>query len=280
MSTGRAEWLEGTWAGGAVETVRRQNLSLVLSHLHRDGALSRADLTRRTGLNRSTVAALVGDLTGRGLVVVEEPPSSGSAGRPSPIRATGIPTSSRWRSTPRSKQLAVALVGMTGRVRAERRHRLYGPCSGPSRPLRRCPRCCLSWPPQSRPAGIVGAGVAVPGLVRAADGVVEWAPHLGWTDAPVADLFAEAIGLPVAVGNDATLGAIAEHLFGAGRGVSDLVYLNGGASGIGGGVVVQDRPLAGAGGFAGEFGHLLLPEREPPTRGRAGGQPRSAGGRA
>ena len=43
----------------AVETVRRQNLSLVLSHLHRDGALSRADLTRRTGLNRSTVAALV-----------------------------------------------------------------------------------------------------------------------------------------------------------------------------------------------------------------------------
>ena len=77
-------------------------------------------------------------------------------------------------------------------------------------------------------------------------------------------LFAEAIGLPVAVGNDATLGAIAEHLFGAGRGVSDLVYLNGGASGIGGGIVVEGRPLAGAGGFAGEFGHILLPAVSQP----------------
>ena len=50
------------------------------------------------------------------------------------------------------------------------------------------------------------------------------------------------------------LGAIAEHLFGAARGVDDVVYLNGGASGIGGGLIIGGVPVPGAGGYAGEFG--------------------------
>ena len=61
-------------------------------------------------------------------------------------------------------------------------------------------------------------------------------------------------GLPTVVGNDASLGAIAEHLYGAARGIDDVVYLNGGASGIGGGLIVHGMPVAGAGGYAGEFG--------------------------
>ncbi len=102
---------------------------------------------------------------------------------------------------------------------------------------------------------VVGIGVAVPGLVRQGDGLVRLAPHLGWTDAPIAALLEDALGIPAAADNDASLGALAEHLFGVGRGVDDLIYLNGGASGIGGGVIAAGRPLRGAGGYAGEFGH-------------------------
>jgi predicted NBD/HSP70 family sugar kinase len=105
---------------------------------------------------------------------------------------------------------------------------------------------------------IVGIGVAVPGLVRRGDGLVRLAPHLDWVDEPVADLLAAATGYPVVAGNDASLGANAESLFGAGRGVRDLIYLNGGASGIGGGVIVDGTPLRGVGGYAGEFGHTLV----------------------
>jgi len=90
--------------------------------------------------------------------------------------------------------------------------------------------------------------------VRASDGVVRHAPHLRWRDVPLRALVEEATGLPTAVDNDATLGAIAEHRFGAGVGVDHLVYLNGGASGIGGGVIVAGMPLGGASGYAGEFG--------------------------
>lgn len=72
---------------------------------------------------------------------------------------------------------------------------------------------------------------------------------------PLAALIQQSTGIRTALDNDATLGALAEHLFGAGRGVDELVYLNGGASGIGGGLVIHGRAALGASGYAGEFGH-------------------------
>ena len=94
----------------------------------------------------------------------------------------------------------------------------------------------------------------MPGLVRASDGLVRNAPHLQWPTPPCATSSPTATGLPTVVGNDATLGALAEHLFGAARGIDDVVYLNGGASGIGGGLIVGGQTVAGSGGYAGEFG--------------------------
>ena len=84
------------------------------------------------------------------------------------------------------------------------------------------------------------------------------APHLGWQDEPLAELLAAATGFPVFAANDASLGARAELLFGAGRGKSDLIYLNGGASGIGGGIIAGGVSIGGAGGYAGEFGHIRV----------------------
>ena len=101
---------------------------------------------------------------------------------------------------------------------------------------------------------IVGVGVAVPGLVRAEDGVVRLAPHLGWHDAPLASTLANATGLPVSAANDASLGSLAESVFGAGRDESDLVYINGGASGVGGGLLASGRPLGGMAGMRAKSG--------------------------
>jgi predicted NBD/HSP70 family sugar kinase len=105
---------------------------------------------------------------------------------------------------------------------------------------------------------VTGIGVAVPGLVRESDGVVRLAPHLEWADEPFADELTAATGFPVHAANDARLGANAERLYGAGRGATDLVYLNGGASGIGAGVIVGGVPLTGVSGYAGEIGHTLV----------------------
>jgi len=102
---------------------------------------------------------------------------------------------------------------------------------------------------------INGIGVAVPGLVRTLDGLVRNAPHLQWREEPLGRALADITSLPVHVANDAQLGALAERDYGAGRGVSHFVYLNGGASGIGGAIVAGGELLGGAHGYAGELGH-------------------------
>ncbi len=107
---------------------------------------------------------------------------------------------------------------------------------------------------EERPAAV---GVGVPGPVN--DGVVMVAPNLsGWTEpVAVAERLTRALDRPVAVGNDANLGAVGEWVAGAGRGSNHLlgVWLG---TGVGGGLVLNGQPHDGAFGGAGEFGHMVV----------------------
>jgi predicted NBD/HSP70 family sugar kinase len=242
----------GSRAGGAE---RRRNLALVLQRVHLSAA-TRSELTRESGLNRSTVGALVADLASRGLVVEDEPAAAGQVGRPSPVvRAGSAPVAIAI--NPEVDAVTVALVRLGGDVVAVERAP-FAATPTVDETVRAGTAAVQHLLQQHASRRPVGAGLAVPGVVRTADGTVRLAPHLGWRDVPLAALFAEALGLPVAAANDAALGARAEGLFGAGRGVADLVFLNGGASGIGGGIVAGGVSLTGATGHAGEFGHMIL----------------------
>lgn len=237
----------------SIESVRRRNLARVLRLVHVDGPLSRAALTEATGLNRSTVADLVAELVDEGLVREHAPDPSRRVGRPSPVVAVH-PGVLAIAVNPEVDALTIAAVGLDRRIALRERIELDRLLT-PEETVALIGDRLDQW--RRGPladARLVGLGLAVPGLVRAADGIVRNAPHLQWIDAPLRALVSAATGLPAFVGNDANLGAIAEHLFGAGRGIDDIVYLNGGASGIGGGLIVHGMPVAGAGGYAGEFG--------------------------
>ncbi len=104
---------------------------------------------------------------------------------------------------------------------------------------------------------MVGVGVSVPGVVRRSDGLVHEAPNLHWTDVPLGDRLSAVFRLPVQVGNDAELGALAEHVRGAARTASDIVYISADV-GVGGGVISDGAPLRGAGGYIGEIGHMVV----------------------
>lgn len=240
-------------AGSRGDGMRRANLSLVLRTVHRDGPRSRAALTEATGLNRSTIADLVGELHRAGLVRERASEALGRVGRPSPI-VEPDPRVVAVAVNPEVDALDIGAVALDGAIVA--RERLDQPSLlTPERTAELVGIHLDRWRggvlAQAR---LIGVGVAVPGPVRATDGLVREAPHLGWTDAPLARLMTDATGLATHVANDAALGAVAEHLFGAARGARDVVYLNGGASGIGGAVIVGGIPLGGAGGYAGEFG--------------------------
>jgi predicted NBD/HSP70 family sugar kinase len=243
------------YSGGMKEPggVRQQNLARVLRLVHLSGPQSRAALTEATGLNRSTIADLVGELVTSGLVTERAPDPSRRVGRPSPVVAID-PRVVAIAVNPEVDAVELAAVRLdqtiAARTRVEVDHLL-----SPGETARLVGETIAGWrDDELRDARIAAVGVAVPGLVRTEDGLVRAAPHLQWTDAPLRELVEAGTGLPTAVGNDATLGALAEHLYGAARGVDDVVYLNGGASGIGGGLIVQGIPIHGARGYAGEFG--------------------------
>ena len=102
-------------SGGATDALRRSNLATVLGLVHRDGDLSRSDLTRLTGLNRSTVGDLVAELAGLGLVEVDEAPGGGRAGRPSPVVRVAENIAA-VAVNPEVDAVIVGLVGLGGRV--------------------------------------------------------------------------------------------------------------------------------------------------------------------
>lgn len=235
------------------EGVRQRNLARILRLVHLEGPLSRAALTESTNLNRSTIADLVAQLVREGLVQEHAPDRSRRVGRPSPIVAID-PRVVAIAVNPEVDALTIGAVGLDRGIPIRERIELDHLITPEETATIVAERIGAWRTGELADARIVAVGLAVPGLVRAADGLVRNAPHLNWTDAPIRDLVADATGLPTVVGNDASLGAIAEHLFGAARGIDDVVYLNGGASGIGGGLIVHGMPVAGAGGYAGEFG--------------------------
>ena len=242
------------------DDVRRHNLGSLLSLLHVRGATSRADLTALTGLNRSTVRALTGDLVDVGLAVESAPVGRGGAGRPS---ITVEPASDHVYVLSVDlgvERLTAVRVGLGGVVLDRRSLRQTpGDFSVPST-LARLSGLLRALLDSAPPDGVcVGIGVGVCGVVSSEEGTVRFAPNLGWIDVPLRDLMAEVLdsGLPIDLGNDGDVGALAEHLRGAGRGVSDMVFVAG-EVGIGGGVIVGGRPFRGAGGYAGEVGHMSV----------------------
>ncbi|MCD2497751.1 ROK family protein [Microbacterium nymphoidis] len=253
----------------ASTTPGSDNLPRLLTILHREGARSRAQLTADTGLNRSTIASLVASLTESGLAVEHDPAQTRRVGRPSPV----VSPSSEVVAiavNPEVDAVRLAAVGLDRAVRARATVELDAPPS-PRQVADVIAATIAAWREGALShARLVGIGLAVPGLVSGT-ALVANAPHLGWVDEPLADIVAETTGLPARAGNDASLGALAEHRFGSGAGRDDVVYLNGGPSGIGGGIITGGRLLRGVSGFSGEFGHIVAPFTDPADRRTASG---------
>lgn len=252
------------------EQVRRSNLGTMLRALHYDGPQSRAELTRRTGLNRSTIAALVTELAELRLVSEALPDEHVSVGRPSPIVRIN-PNVVVVAVYPDIDAVIIALVGLGGVVHKRVR---YASTTAPSaEEAANVIAAVLDGMRDELDAHyvVVGAAAAVPALVNSATGMVALAPNLEWDDEPFAQMLETRLGYPTVVANDAQLGAAAERRFGPGRGVDHMIYLNGSGGGIGGGAVVDGQELRGHRGFGAEFGHIVIdPDGEPCFCGQRG----------
>lgn len=242
--------------GQRSETVRRSNLSAIVRGLHERGPMSRSELVAATGLTRSAIRALVGELVAAGLVSEEPAVRLGTPGRPSPLVRLNSNGAVVLGLEILVDSIAAVLVGLGGetlekvRIDRPRGHLAVDDVVADLAHLSAELRARAEGP-------LVGIGVAVAGVVRRSDGLVSMAPNLGWVDVPLGARLARALAVtvPIAVANDADLGVLAEHRRGAAVGVDDVVFVSG-EVGVGGGVVTGGRLLTGVAGYGGEIGHM------------------------
>jgi predicted NBD/HSP70 family sugar kinase len=252
--------------GQRSETVRRANLSALVRGLHDSGPLSRSELVAATGLTRTAIRGLVGELAAAGIVQEAAAVRRGTPGRPSPVVRIAPDAAVVLAVELLVDSLAVAIVGLDGAI--DHHERVDRPRDERSVEdvVEHIARMASEMRSRTK-APIVGVGVAVAGVIRRGDGHVAMAPNLGWVDVPFGDRLARALDMdvPVVVANDGDLGALAEHRRGSGVGVDDLLYVSG-EVGVGGGVIIAGRPLDGFAGYGGEIGHLPVNPGGAPCR--------------
>lgn len=245
--------------GFASEELRRHNLAAVLDRLHLGGPMTRSELATQTGLNRSTIRDLIGELADLGLVVENRGKPTTGPGRPSSV-ARVAPTGAVVLAVELEvDSIAVATVGLGGHIFGEVRQ----PNSpGNIRPDDVVERLAAMTEPLLRglpPDHIfIGAGVGVAGVVRRSDGFVHQAPNLGWQDVPIGKMIARELQTDlVSVANEADLGALGEFRRGAGRDAKHMLYVAG-EVGVGIGIIQEAIPMLGMSGYAGEAGHTMV----------------------
>ncbi|MFD7923125.1 ROK family protein [Streptomyces sp. NPDC059740] len=233
------------------------NQAVVLDAIRTRGPVSRVELGPLTGLTNQTVSNVVRRLLAAGLVTESgHAPSSGGKRRTllTP-RAEGAYAAGVHIDP---EVVRIVLVDLVGRVLVSTRIR---PGAGdPADLVRRAALTVRRVTARAGvdPARLLGVGVATPGPIDRAEGLVVGPPNLpGWGRVPLSRLFAEATRTPVAMDNDATAAAIGERWIGGQDRAGSFLFVYVG-TGVGAGIVLGGTVLHGDTGNAGEFGHMAV----------------------
>lgn len=237
------------------DEIRGRNLTSVLTLVHHDGPLTRAELTSRLGLSRSTIGALVAELTALGVVKESVPSGGPQSGRPSHVVGPHPDGPCVLAVDISIDNATIAAVGIGGSILLRWQLAAERTVLTPAVVAEKIMTTLASLAAQSPSAQPVGIGISVPGTVDRQTGRVGVAPNLGWHDVDLRNLLPTAV--PVVLGNDADLAVLAEHVRGSGRECDDLVFLMG-RYGVGAGIIAGGMSLLGTAGRAGEIGHNVI----------------------
>ncbi len=256
--------MPNTQPAGA-HTVRRHNTGLVLGAIAEAGAASRATVAARTGLTKATVSSVVEAMIAADLVAETGQEQRSGRGR----RGTELTLSPRGMHGLGVEigvdYLATCLVDLTGEVRKRRirggdnRNRSVTSVLGRLATLIRTALADA----QALGVPVGGLGLAVPGLVEPAAGLLRTAPNLGWREVDLDGELRTRIDLddlPLLLGNEANFAALAE-LWSAAD-LPDFICVSG-EIGIGAGIIIDGGLFEGVRGFSGEIGHLAIDPNGP-----------------
>lgn len=225
----------------------------MLQTLYHSGSMSRADLSRETGLTRVTISDLVSEFIADGIVIELGVRETVGPGKP-PIlididrlghQIVGLDLSD-------AEVFRGAVLSLDGDVVERREVARPAPSDGEA-----AYAAVLALSRElvgAATASLLGVGVGTPGVVRP-DGLVLSSPNLGWTDFALEAQLGRDLELPVLARNDANAAVLAEYTFGEAR--SDFILIKIGV-GVGSGLITGSQPLLGSRFAAGEIGHVVV----------------------
>lgn len=241
--------------------LKSYNEAGVLDLIRTHGQISRSELSRITGLSATAAGAIVASLTAKDYI--HETGTGESKGGRKPVLIELKPGSHFSVGIDIDvDSIAFALTDITGRVLYEDSGPMAtgSPESTAEQIASYLKQLLSAWSPD--PSRVLGIGVSVPGMVDSATHKVVLAPNLGWEDVDIGSILYGSLGIPVYVENEAMASAICENWLGACKGVENFVCINI-KSGIGAGIFTGGRLYRGAGGSAGEVGHIVVDENGP-----------------
>ena len=237
---------------GDQSTTRALNRRLLLNLLRREGEISRAALSARTGLSPAAVTSVVAELIGEEIIIEGDAAKSSGGRKPIPVR---INYASRYSIGLKlmHRQIEATLTDLATAV--IRSGSIVFSDDHPTTVADAAAAAVDTLLPDGRERAprLIGVGLAMPGIIDARKGVCVVSQRLGWENVAIAELLANRVHVPVWVENDVKTFAIAQQLFGHGRQRNSVLVLIVG-TGVGAGLVFNGQMYRGARFAAGEIG--------------------------
>lgn len=242
---------------GSKQLIREINQALVLNAIRTYGALSRTDIAQQTGLSMPTISDITAGLLEAGLLF-ERAVGASTGGRKPVLLALNAQAGYAIGVKLTEEHITAVLTDLDATIVARESTALPG--REPEQIADAMAEAVRALIPVAGGRPIFGVGVGMAGVIDHDRNLVRHATYFGWRNLPFGQLLERRLGLPVIVDNDVNALTAAEHWFGSGRGVADLLVISLGR-GIGLGMVLDGRLYRGSRGGAGEFGHTtVLPD--------------------
>ncbi len=238
--------------------LRQQNLSGIMHHLYENAPISRADLAKLTGLNKTTVSSLISELIKNQFVTEIGAGMPNKIGRRSVLLDINPERGCFVSSEIGVDYISVICTNFAAEIIWKKKDEILDNTKKDEiiKQAIELLRSAVTYGADNH-LPLLGIALGVPGLVDWRSGTVLFAPNLGWANVPLGDILRQAFKTQICVENEATLAALGEQYFGAAEGYNDVLYVSAGV-GLGGGMVMNGSPYNGSSGFAGEFGHMTM----------------------
>ncbi|MFC5471361.1 ROK family transcriptional regulator [Cohnella suwonensis] len=265
---------------GNLQLMKEINTAMIMNLLHREGKITRAELTKITKLSPTTVSVLIEELIARNLVEVIGEKISPGAGR----RALALQINKDGGCVVGISlgihSLICAVMNLHGQIVAEHRTKLEIGGVSLAQQIFDAITVCVNQVETLRADLIMGIGISIPGIVDEQEETVVYSGLLKLRNVDLRKQLSVIFpSVPIKVVNDSNAAAFAEHYFGAGKDKSNLVYLRI-DEGIGAGIILGSEIYSGYRGAAGEIGHISVdPDGEICNCGQRGCMETVLGGR-